>query len=513
MSRKNQELAGAVLLLASNILFPHAAATAQTIVHSFDGDRGPGLAVCETGVTHCGLPEMDVAANGKEVVQVTWQNVRIYDYNGRLLQSTPMSTFIRNAGLNPIPPERRPTTPSAPGPFEPHVVYDEFINRWIVTITCLNDCMLVSASADPAGKWGGVYLSCGQGGPCLNFDPALHIGFDKNGVYYCGAHIADDNPHTIPGYAYDCFAAPNAEVKAIARGSPPAHVNRAHNMPLDIMPAIDHNRSKPAGAPAFFSAKTCERATVGACQNSTGYSFSWLVETFTWKGVSGTYNPGGEQVVKTDVGSTRNKWFYSKPCCGPMATLGQAGNDTIGLRAAESHRLTNLVQFGSHLYGVMGSGACTASCGSQGTDTTNVMFWFDMDCSKPTACVVSQTAKISGENFNPTFATVGVDKAGNVGIVAESSSSATDLSVLLWTHRKTDAPNTFNGPTTIVSGTQPYTCLNTNNFASIGNAAGILTALDPADGAKLWTSQQWSNDAARCVWKTRIVQYQIAGGR
>ena len=116
-------------------------------------------------------------------------------------------------------------------------------------------------------------------------------------------------------------------------------------------------------------------------------------------------------------------------------------------------------------------------------------------------------------NFNPTFATVGVDKAGNVGIVAESSTSATDLSVLLWTHRKTDAPNTFNGPTTIVSGTQPYTCLNTNNFALIGNAAGILTALDPADGTKLWTSQQWSNDAARCVWKTRIVQYQIAGGQ
>ena len=194
MNRKH--LAGAVLLLASNIFFPHAAATAQTIVHSFDGDRGPGLAVCETGVTHCGLPEMDVAANGKEVVQVTWQNVRIYDYAGRLLQSTPMSTFIRNADLNPIPPVRRPTTPSAPGPFEPHVVYDEFINRWIITITCLNDCMLVSASADPAGKWGGVYLSCGQGGPCLNFDPALHTWFrQERSVLLRGSYSGRQSPH------------------------------------------------------------------------------------------------------------------------------------------------------------------------------------------------------------------------------------------------------------------------------------------------------------------------------
>jgi len=29
-----------------------------------------------------------------------------------------------------------------------------------------------------------VYLSCAQGGPCLNNDPALHLGFDKNGVYF-----------------------------------------------------------------------------------------------------------------------------------------------------------------------------------------------------------------------------------------------------------------------------------------------------------------------------------------
>ncbi len=145
----------------------------------------------------------------------------------------------------------------------------------------------------------------------------------------------------------------------------------------------------------------------------------------------------------------------------------------------------NLVQFGAHLHGALGSGPCTGSCGSQGTDTNNVMFWVDLDCPKTTACVVSQTAKISGPNFNPEFATVGVDAAGNIGIVAESSTSSTDLSVLLWTHSTSDPSNTFNGPTTIVSGTQPYTCLNNRNLAPIGNAVGVLTALDPLDGTKL----------------------------
>src|SRR5579883_3454074 len=52
---------------------------AQTVVHSFEGDHGPGRAVCETGVTHCGFPDMNAGVNGKQVVQVTWQNVTVYD--------------------------------------------------------------------------------------------------------------------------------------------------------------------------------------------------------------------------------------------------------------------------------------------------------------------------------------------------------------------------------------------------------------------------------------------------
>ena len=67
-------------------------------------------------------------------------------------------------------------------------------------------------------------MSCQQGGPCLNFDPAVHIGYDKNGMYECAGHVGDDNPHTIPNFAYDCFAIPPSEVQAIAQGKPPVHV-------------------------------------------------------------------------------------------------------------------------------------------------------------------------------------------------------------------------------------------------------------------------------------------------
>src|ERR1035441_2745975 len=136
MNRKVQSLTLRLLSLVPCLLFLAGVASAQTIVRSFDGDSGPGLAVCESGVTHCDRPEMDMATNGKQVVQVTWQNVRIYNTSGRLLRSTPMTAFIRKAGLNPVSANTRiPNSPATSGPYEPHIVYNEFINRWIVTVT------------------------------------------------------------------------------------------------------------------------------------------------------------------------------------------------------------------------------------------------------------------------------------------------------------------------------------------------------------------------------------------
>ena len=306
---------------------------------------------------------------------------------------------------------------------------------------------------------------------------------------------------------------PPAEVKAIAQGTPPAHINRAHNMPLDVVPAIDHNPDKAAGAPAFFMNKSCDRnAKANACQQSTDFPFEWIVNTFTWNGSTGRYNAGGaQQSVKTDIGSTANKWLYNTPCCGANFSIPQAGSDTVTLRAAGSHRVMNVMQFGSHLHGVLGSGPCTgSSCGAQGKDTNNLMFYVDIDCSKPAACVVSQTAKISGATFNPEFGTVGVDAQGNVGIVAVSSTASTYLGLLSWARRKTDPPNVFKGPATIIAGTQPHTCMANQNMMQIGSTVGIPTVLDPVDGTKLWTTEQWSNDATPCKFNTRIIEYQIA---
>ncbi|HKU13296.1 MAG TPA: hypothetical protein VJQ52_02820, partial [Steroidobacteraceae bacterium] len=410
--------------MIESVLFMTAAlflgsAGAQTPVRSFDGDKGPGLAECLQGATHCGRQaEPNVAADGKHVVQVTWQHVRVYDYGGKLLKSTSTIDFVRAAGLEPLPQRKDKTKGKGKGPFEPHVFYDEFIGRWLISITAHSDSLLVSASADPLGKWGGVHLSCLDGGPCLDYDPALKLGYDKNGVYYCGAHVGEDNPATAPKTAWDCFAVPSAEVKGIGNGTPPVHINRAHHMPIDVVPAVDHNPDKAADAPAFFLAKSCEQAKPNSCGVSAGnFPFKWLVNTFTWKGLEGTYNAGGaQQVIKTGIGSTADQWLYNTPCCGKDTSIPQKGTD-IRLRTSVTHHMGNVMQAGSHLHAAEGSGPCTQDCGAQGADTHNILFYVDLDCSKPAACVVSQTAKLSGPDVAPQLGTVGVDSHGNVGVV------------------------------------------------------------------------------------------------
>jgi hypothetical protein len=462
------------------------AAMAQVIT-SFDGDRGPGEAVCKSRnpPIHCDRAEMDVAASGKQVVQVTWQNVNVYDTTGKLLKSTPLHALIRNAGLDPDPPK-------ANGPFEPHIVYNEFIERWIITVTCANDCTLVSASPDATGEWGGRYLSCEQGGPCLDRNAALKLGYDKNGMYMCAGHVGDDNAQTVPGVSYDCFAVASEEIKMIAQGKVPAHLNRTHNMPLDIVPAIDHNPSKAASAPAFFANKSCGRAAQYACQRAVNSSFHWIVNTFTWNGATGTYNAGGaQQVIKTGIGSQENQWLYNSPCCGENMSVPQAGSEST-LRAATSHRLMNVVQHGSYLHGALGTGPCTESCGAQGADSNNILIW------------------VADPDHHLEFGTIGVDDAGNLGIIGTSVNSRTNLSVLLWTRRKEDAASSFGSPVTVVAGAHPYNCANTRNVSPMGNSVGILTGFDPIDRQTLWATQQWSNDAAPCVWNTRIVGYKVA---
>jgi hypothetical protein len=213
--------------------------------------------------------------------------------------------------------------------------------------------------------------------------------------------------------------------------------------------------------------------------------------------------------VKTDVGSKADKWVYNTPCCGELASVPQAGA-SVPLRAAGSHRVLNLVQTGRHLHGVLGSGPCTHDCGAQGTDTNNLMIYVDLDCSDPKSLRGARHGEDRGARRPPIFGTVGVDSQGNVGILAMSSTASTDL----------------QHPRVVAQGGRDRPRLHGPDRRRQGHAAPHLHAR-PEDGPsgqhrrhsypagpqgrpKLWTSLQWSNDAAPCVFNTRIVAYQLA---
>src|SRR5262245_60837427 len=97
MRKESESILLSTGVFAAFFLLAAAPAHSQTIVRSFDGDAGPGAEVCDAGRTHCGWADMNVGVNGRQVVQVTWQNVRVYDYAGKLLRSTPMEAFIGGA--------------------------------------------------------------------------------------------------------------------------------------------------------------------------------------------------------------------------------------------------------------------------------------------------------------------------------------------------------------------------------------------------------------------------------
>jgi hypothetical protein len=445
-----------------------------SIVHQFDGDSGPGLTACQTIGGHCDRPDGNAAADGAHLVQVTWQHVNIYDYSGNLRSSETLSQFITNAGLNPVVGTGKP-------PYEAHVVFDEHVGRWIVSASCLYDCVMVSASADPTGAWQGIYLNNNGN------DPSMHLGYDKNGVYLSEFDAAAHDANTA-NFSFAYFAIPSAEIQWTTKFAP-THLNKSSGTPLDGQPAIDHDPNKPATAPAFFLCKTC---AAGSCQNSTNFAFSWLLTTVTWSGTTASYS--ADQTVASS-------WLYNTP-----VDVAQAGSTTT-LRVTEDHRVLDAVQSGSHVYGVLGSGPCTSNCGAQGTDTNDLFLWADLDCTNPSACAVAATAKASDASQHLFYPSIGVDQAGNVGVVAAAASASTNISLLAWRHLATDTSGALSAPTTVITGSQPYTCQGTS--VSFANAVGISTARDPLDGTKLWTANEYGGSASPCVWSTRIAEYQL----
>ena len=424
-----------------------ATAIGPTVLRAFDGETGqPGA--------YKDHPDMGIAANGAQVVEVTGQSFTVFDYGGHALAKTSMTSFLTSAGVTPGTIN------------DPRVMYDPFISRFVVVCSCANDFVVVSGSNDATGAWKGVALGVGAG------DLTMFPGFDKNGVY-----VAE---YGGSASSYDVVALPSADVAWTSGNVSLAHANVFTNFPYETRPAEDRNPNKQPNDPAYFIARN------GPPQNGTNVALSVLVDSLTWSGSTAT--KGTQHALPTG-------WLYNTPVAASQPTSPM-------LRATESHRIMSAEIDGTHLYAVLGSGPCTSNCGAQGADAHQMFFWFDVDTSSMT---LAQTGKVASASEDFLFPSLSVDTSGNVGIVATATSLAEDPSIVLFAHHASDPPGVVGARVVAIAGTHSYSCNATDPVGWGDYSTTVRDALDPT---ALWSVEEYAASGTPCAWQTRLIEFR-----
>jgi hypothetical protein len=424
------------------------------VLAQFDGDSGIG-----NPPTYKDHPDMAIAANGTQVIETTGQNINVYSYAGAILSSTPVSSFITQA-IGTVGKVN-----------DPRIVYDPFISRWLFVCSCSANYLIVSGTSDATGSWKGLSLSSDSG------DLLMSVGFDKNGVY------VSETDATGTG---KLFAMPNADVGWTGSGTISlAHEAIAAGQAFQ-MPAVDLNPGKGLTDPEYFLSHS------PIAQKGSNVPLGLLVAAVNWSGLPS--NP----TASFSFTNIPTNFLYNTP-----VNAGQPASPNI--RGTESHRVFGVYSHaGQHLYAVVGSGPCVSNCGSQGADSHNLFFFFDVNTP---VLSLNQGVKVSNAQCDLLFPSLAVDSRGNIAMAATGSSSGENPSVYEWHQLATDGAGTVHGPNLLTAGSHSYSCVN----SPVGWGTYSTTAQDGGDGTKLWTVQEYGNSSTPCNWTTRSLEFKVVG--
>ena len=425
-------------------------------------------------------PDMALAACSKcgkagQVLAATGQDIAVYDTSGALLKRQNMRDFIKAAGLDPDVGATRPTLPpAAAGKVnDPRATYNPFIGRWIVVCSCSPDFLIVSGSQDATGPWKGIVLTGASG------DLTMFPGWDRNGVYVSEFQLKLNS---------QVIALPNADVAWKSGGNISlAHEAVFNDRSYEMRPAVDPNPRKKPADPEYLVARS------GPPQNATNFPMDLIVDRITWS---------GNKAAVSGPASIATGFLYNMPTAAPQPS-------GPSVRGNESHRVFSVSVHNGHLYVVEASGPCTADCGAQGIDSNDLFYWFDI---APETMALRQKAKVSHPSLSLLFPTLAVDGRGNSGIGLTGSSSSQYPSVYLFTHLAGDpAGARINGPFLAYRGSESYSCDKgvRRDPNVVGWGTYSATVQDGSDPMKLWTLQEYAGSATPCVWKTRVIGFQI----
>jgi hypothetical protein len=480
MNHKLLPVVGAVIFC---VLFPVVAACAQAVAHSpaavyqpkifssFDAVSG------NPAMSYKDHPDMALAACSGcgatgQVLVATGQDIAIYDTSGKLLKMQSTENFIKAAGIDFDAWKSRPALPlQAAGKVnDPRATYDPSIGRWIVVCSCSGDFLIVSGSKDATGAWKGVALTDSAG------DLTMFPGWDKNGVYIAEFQLKLNS---------QVIALPAADVAWEGRGNISlAHKAVFNDRPYEMRPAVDPNAEKKPGDPEYLIARS------GPPQTAMNVAMDLLVDRITWSDKKATIS--GPTSISTG-------FLYNTPIPMPQPSGPP-------VRGNESHRVFSVSAHGGHLYLVEASGPCASDCGTQGQDSNNLFYWFDIDAKTMT---LKRKTKVSDATLSLLFPTMALDGRGNAGIGVTGGSSSEHPSIYLFMHLASDSAGKINGPFPAHRGTDAYTCDKGRDPATVGWGTYSATVQDGSDPMKLWTLQEYAGSANPCVWKTRVVGFHV----
>jgi hypothetical protein len=401
-------------------------------------------------------PDLGGAVGPNHVMLATNVAVLIQDKSGTTISSVSLTSFFSSlSGIT--------------FPFDPHVVFDPYAQRWIITApaqpgtTSASLCIGVSANSDPTGTWS--LYSFAVDATHLNWFDYPNIGFNKNWITVTG------NLFAISNGAFDGEIVYMFDKNAVYGGTAsPTVVVEPTSLGTNIVPAVMYDNS-----------------------------INDMPLVSNWNGNSG----GNGSLRLFTITGTPSSPTFTATMLFPASS--QTWSDNFSGDFAPQSGVTQKIETGnSRMQCVVyqnGSLWCThAVLLPAASPTHSAVQWWQID---PTTGTVQQFGRVTdgtGTNFY-SYPSIAVNAYNDV-LIGYSSYSGSQFASCNYSYRShTDALNTLQPTVQYQAGAAKYYKPDTHNRNRWGDYTS--TCIDP-DNRSFWTVQEFADNPISGVdqWNT-----------
>ncbi len=352
---------------------------------------------------------------------------------------------------------------------DPIVLYDKAANRWVfaqfsVSTTPFLQCVAVSTTSDATGTFNRYSFQYS------NFDDYPKMGVWPD-AYYVTFNMFNNTTNAFLGAdacAYDR--------NAMLNGQPATQVCFQQGTSVGgLLPSdLDGSTAPPAGSPnyqLFFGTNNLNL-------------FKFHVNFAT-------------PSASTYTGPTAIPVTAFTPLCNGGTCVPQPGttNQLDSLADRLMYRLAYR-NFGSHESLVVNHSVTAGSSGG--------VRWYELQNPNGTPVVAQQGTFAPDANFR-WMGSIAMDQAGDMAMGYSVSSSSVSPSIRFTGRTPSDAANTMEAETNIISGTGSQT----GTLTRWGDYSAM--AIDPVDDCTFWYTTEYMKTSGTFNWNTRIANFKFPG--